>query len=167
MLDGVKALRFAPTPLARGAFGGRDPVCARPAFSYYGASPQIRSATDLTQQPVYQIGSTPVQREFSASRPNQLWVADLTYVATWTGFVYAAVRADSVVHRQLGSCWSCHEAIVVMKAAEDWAGDHAAERAAVGERGTIGTRRPTLPDSLMRPSIVEERAVLVEHTLQM
>jgi putative transposase len=26
-----------------------------------------------------------VQREFSASRPNQLWVADLTYVATWRG----------------------------------------------------------------------------------
>jgi len=28
-----------------------------------------------------------VQREFVATRPNQLWVADLTYVATWAGFV--------------------------------------------------------------------------------
>jgi transposase InsO family protein len=32
-----------------------------------------------------------VARDFSASRPNQLWVADLTYVATWSGFVYVAL----------------------------------------------------------------------------
>lgn len=35
-----------------------------------------------------------VQREFSASRPNQLWVADITYVATWSGFVYVAFVVD-------------------------------------------------------------------------
>jgi transposase InsO family protein len=35
-----------------------------------------------------------VQREFRASRPNQLWVADLTYVATWAGFVYVAFVID-------------------------------------------------------------------------
>jgi transposase InsO family protein len=35
-----------------------------------------------------------VQREFKASRPNQLWVADLTYVATWRGFVYVAFIID-------------------------------------------------------------------------
>jgi transposase InsO family protein len=35
-----------------------------------------------------------VQREFAASRPNQLWVADLTYVATWAGFVYVAFVID-------------------------------------------------------------------------
>ena len=29
-----------------------------------------------------------VSREFRATAPNQLWVADLTYVATWRGFVY-------------------------------------------------------------------------------
>jgi putative transposase len=31
-----------------------------------------------------------VDRDFNASRPNQLWVADLTYVTTWNGFVYVA-----------------------------------------------------------------------------
>ncbi len=31
-----------------------------------------------------------VQREFTASRPNQLWVADITYVAMWSRFVYVA-----------------------------------------------------------------------------
>lgn len=35
-----------------------------------------------------------VQREFRASRPNRLWVADLTYVATWAGFVYVAFVID-------------------------------------------------------------------------
>lgn len=36
-----------------------------------------------------------VQRDFRASRPNQLWVADLTYVATWAGFVYVAFVIDA------------------------------------------------------------------------
>ncbi len=35
-----------------------------------------------------------VQREFTATRPNQLWVADLTYVASWRGFVYVAFIID-------------------------------------------------------------------------
>ena len=35
-----------------------------------------------------------VNRNFSAERPNQLWVADITYVATWSGFVYVAFVID-------------------------------------------------------------------------
>lgn len=35
-----------------------------------------------------------VQRRFVADRPNQLWVADFTYVATWSGFVYVAFVVD-------------------------------------------------------------------------
>ena len=35
-----------------------------------------------------------VHRDFSADRPNQLWVADFTYVATWKGFVYVAFVID-------------------------------------------------------------------------
>jgi transposase InsO family protein len=35
-----------------------------------------------------------VAREFTASRPNELWVADITYVATWVGFVYVAFVID-------------------------------------------------------------------------
>ena len=35
-----------------------------------------------------------VERDFTAARPNQLWVADLTYVATWAGFVYVAFVID-------------------------------------------------------------------------
>jgi len=35
-----------------------------------------------------------VKRDFTATRPNQLWVADLTYVSTWMGFVYVAFVID-------------------------------------------------------------------------
>jgi len=35
-----------------------------------------------------------VNRQFMAIRPNQLWVADITFVATWTGFVYVAFITD-------------------------------------------------------------------------
>ena len=35
-----------------------------------------------------------VERNFTATRPNELWVADLTYVATWSGFVYVAFVVD-------------------------------------------------------------------------
>ena len=35
-----------------------------------------------------------VERDFTAAYPNQLWVADLTYVATWAGFVYVAFVID-------------------------------------------------------------------------
>ena len=35
-----------------------------------------------------------VERNFTAEAPNRLWVADLTYVSTWTGFVYVAFVID-------------------------------------------------------------------------
>jgi transposase InsO family protein len=35
-----------------------------------------------------------VNRQFQADRPNQLWVADFTYVATWAGVVYVAFVID-------------------------------------------------------------------------
>jgi putative transposase len=35
-----------------------------------------------------------VDRQFVATRPNQLWVSDFTYVATWRGFVYVAFVID-------------------------------------------------------------------------
>ena len=43
-----------------------------------------------------------VERAFAASRPNQLWVADLTYVATWAGFVYVAFVLDVFSRRIVG-----------------------------------------------------------------
>jgi transposase InsO family protein len=43
-----------------------------------------------------------VDRHFAATRPNQLWVADFTYVATWRGFVYVAFVIDVFSRRIVG-----------------------------------------------------------------
>ena len=43
-----------------------------------------------------------VKRQFQASRPNQLRVADFTYVATWAGFVYVAFVIDVFARRIIG-----------------------------------------------------------------
>jgi putative transposase len=43
-----------------------------------------------------------VKRQFQASRPNELWVADFTYVATWAGFVYVAFVIDVFSRRIIG-----------------------------------------------------------------
>jgi putative transposase len=43
-----------------------------------------------------------VDRNFTATRPNQLWVADFTYVATWRGFVYVAFVIDVFARRIVG-----------------------------------------------------------------
>jgi transposase InsO family protein len=43
-----------------------------------------------------------VVRQFKATRPNQLWVADFTYVATWRGFVYVAFVIDVFARRIVG-----------------------------------------------------------------
>ena len=42
-----------------------------------------------------------VNRQFQAPRPNQLWVSDFTYVATWQGFVFVAFIID-VFARRIG-----------------------------------------------------------------
>jgi transposase InsO family protein len=43
-----------------------------------------------------------VNRHFQAPRPNQLWVSDFTYVATWQGFVYVAFVIDVFARRIVG-----------------------------------------------------------------
>jgi putative transposase len=43
-----------------------------------------------------------VDRQFVASAPNRLWVADLTYVRTWSGFVYVSFVTDVFSRRIVG-----------------------------------------------------------------
>jgi putative transposase len=48
-----------------------------------------------------------VQRQFSADAPNKLWVADITYIPTWAGFLFLAVVLDAFSRRIVG--WSMAE----------------------------------------------------------
>ena len=43
-----------------------------------------------------------VNREFTATRPNQLWIADITFVVTWSGFVYVTFIIDVFARRIVG-----------------------------------------------------------------
>jgi putative transposase len=43
-----------------------------------------------------------VDRQFHAEAPNRLWVADLTYVRTWSGFAYVAFVTDVFSRRIVG-----------------------------------------------------------------
>jgi putative transposase len=49
-----------------------------------------------------------VERNFSATAPNELWVADITYVPTWTGFLYLAVVLDTFSRRVVGWAMETH-----------------------------------------------------------
>lgn len=43
-----------------------------------------------------------VKRNFTATRPNQLWVADITFVPTWAGFAYVAFVTDVYCRKIVG-----------------------------------------------------------------
>ena len=49
-----------------------------------------------------------VQRRFQAHTPNQLWVADITYVPTWAGLLYLAVILDAFSRRVVGWAMARH-----------------------------------------------------------
>jgi putative transposase len=56
-----------------------------------------------------------VERTFVADQPNKLWVADITYIPTWSGFLYLAIVLDVFSRRIVG--WSMsttlHTAVVL------------------------------------------------------
>ena len=69
-------------------FGRREPSQERRHDRRDGA----RQAPDL------------VDRNFTTDQPNRLWVADITYIPTWGGFLYLAVVLDAFSRRIVG--WS-------------------------------------------------------------
>ena len=62
-----------------------------------GAKTRTTIPADLAEKP-----RDLVQRRFVATQPNQLWIADFTYVATWAGFVYVAFVIDVYARRIVG-----------------------------------------------------------------
>ena len=63
----------------------------------------VTTTRDKRQRPAPDL----VERKFAADGPNQLWVADMTYVPTWAGFIYLAVVLDVWSRRIVG--WSIGE----------------------------------------------------------
>ncbi|MGN6108091.1 MAG: IS3 family transposase, partial [Kofleriaceae bacterium] len=65
---------------------------------------KYRSTRDNNARPAPDL----VERNFEATVPNQLWVADITYVPTWAGFVYLAVVLDVYSRRIVGWAMENH-----------------------------------------------------------
>lgn len=64
-----------------------------------------RRSTVTTRREVgSEAASDLVQRDFSVAEPDRPWVADITYVPTWAGFIYLAVVLDAFSRRVVG--WS-------------------------------------------------------------
>ena len=63
----------------------------------------VTTRRDQRQRPAPDL----VNRQFTAAGPNQLWVADMTYVPTWAGFIYLATVLDVWSRRVVG--WSIGE----------------------------------------------------------
>ena len=80
-----------------------------------------------------------VNREFVATRPNQLWIADFTYVPTWIGFVYVAFVVDVFSRMIVGWRVSCSRSgELTLDALEQalWARDRNGELIHHSDRGT-------------------------------
>ncbi len=86
------------------------------------------------------VGARPadlVDRAFRAPAPNRLWVADLTYVSTWSGFAYTALIVDAF-----------SRAIVGWRVATSLRTDLALDALEMA----IWARRPTAEDALLHHS---------------
>ena len=91
---GVEVGRHQVARVMRAA--GLRGVCRRKGWRTTVRDQRARPAPDL------------VDRDFSASGPNRLWVADVTYVPTWTGFVFLAVVLDAFSRRIVGWAMATH-----------------------------------------------------------
>ena len=120
-----------------------------------------------------------VDRHFVATRPNQLWVSDFTYVATWRGFVYVAFVIDVFARRIVG--WRVSTSLrtdFVLDALEqaiydrrgDGAGDlvHQRPRHAGRVQGVVATRQSSsslkASDGVFQPRVFRGRRLSVAAT---
>ena len=95
-----------------------------------------------------------VERDFSAQRPNQLWVADLTYVATWSGFVYVALVVDAFSRFLVG--WQAARSLGTDLALDAWNWPSGAARASwrgwsITRTGAANTWPSATPNAWPRP----------------
>jgi putative transposase len=92
--DGVKVPRKRVARIMR---------CA----GFVGASRRGRTCTTRRAEDARPIPDL-VERNFEAIGPNQLWVADITYIPTWAGFLYLAVVLDAWSRRVVGWAMATH-----------------------------------------------------------
>jgi len=101
-------LAFTPNCVLRAEQVGRKRVARlMKAKGLAGASRRKGCCTtsrDGTARPAPDL----VERQFTAEAPDRLWVADITYVPTWEGFLYLAVVLDVLSRRIVGWAMAAH-----------------------------------------------------------
>jgi transposase InsO family protein len=77
------------------------------ARRFHGAS-RRQWITTTMRAPGAQPAPDLVERHFSASAPDVLWVADISYIPTWAGFLYLAVVLDTYSRKIVGWAMETH-----------------------------------------------------------
>ena len=72
-----------------------------------GVSPRKWKRTTLRAEGVRPVADL-VDRDFTATGPDQLWVADITYISTWVGFLFLAIVLDVWSRRIVGWAMATH-----------------------------------------------------------
>ncbi len=93
-VEGVRVGRKRVARLMRAA--GLHGVSRRKGIRTTVRCPEACPAPDL------------VERDFTVTGPDRLWVADITYIATWAGFLYLAVVLDAWSRRVVGWAMATH-----------------------------------------------------------
>jgi putative transposase len=127
-----KALRRAGEDVGR----GRVERLMR-AHGIQGAKRRGRSWRTTTPDPLAQRRPDLVKRDFSATRPDALWVADLTYLRCWEGVVFFAFVKDAHSRKIVG--WQ-------------FAGHMRTDLVLDALRMALGTRRPGADVALVHHS---------------
>ena len=90
-----------------------------------------------------------VDRDFTTPEPDRLWVADITYIPTWIGFLYLAVVLDIWSRRVLGWAMATHLRTELVLDAPNMA---ILAEATQRSRSSLGSRDPVHLDRLRTPS---------------
>ena len=67
-----------------------------------------RGTRTTRREPGHRAAPDRVERQFQADAPDRIWVADITYVSTWTGFVYLAIVLDVFSRKVVGWAMANH-----------------------------------------------------------
>ena len=116
----------------RGVEVGRDQVAR--VMRQQGSRASCRGKkkrTTIPDEAAVERARDLLQRDFTATRPNEKWVADITYIRTWNGFVYLAFILD---------CYSRDDRRLAARHAH--AHRAGARRARDGQRPAPTRRRP-------------------------
>ena len=93
---------------AKGTHVGRKRVARLMRAAHLQGVSRRKGPRTTRRQPGAQPAPDLVKRDFTATEPDQLWVADITYVGTWAGWLYLAVVVDAWSRRVVGWAMATH-----------------------------------------------------------